>query len=143
MTTRHQYRARSRRTARWATERTSSRVLARHLGVSDSRARHQRAEGTDPITQVCALVRDPLADGPAIVCAILEAFEDRGFDACRADRAKLQARLRHLVEEAEHLAQAKQDRALMVKEGVFDAVLHHASVLIEIAALRCTLGMEG
>ena len=142
MTTHAQLRTRSRKAAGWSLERTPSRVLGRHWGVHPSRARHRRHDGDNCVTDTLALIRDPLVDGPAIVAVVLEAFEDRCLAECGADRARLEARLRHLTHEAEHLAQAKQDRALMVGEGVFDAALHHASVLLEIVTLRLALGAD-
>jgi hypothetical protein len=127
---------------RWALSRSPAPVLAEAWGVSKSRARHKRSEGENVVTESCALVTHPAIDGAAIVIAHLEALERRYLEEAKASPAKLRERLEHLIREAEHEAQARQDRALMAGEGVNAAILHHAHVLVEIAAIRNVLGLE-
>lgn len=132
---------RAHRRASWAAKRTPAKVLAEHVGVSESRARHQRTDdATGPITTLCTLIADPRADGAALLVAAMAAFEERFVFAPTDD---LRARLKHLREVEEHRAQAEQDRALMVRDGKrAEACLNHAAVLVEISVLEEMLGNE-
>ena len=136
-------RDRAHRRASWATCRTPSRVLVEHFGVSASRVRHFGSDDlTGPITEVCNAAADPQVDGEAILAAVMESIEDR--DLGQADRKVMEARLAHLRLEAEHACQSQQDRALMLNgPGTNDALRKHARVLLEMAALRSRLGLEG
>ena len=118
-----------------AAGRTPSRALARHWGVSESRARHLRTDDAKgPLTKLLGMIADPEIEAAPIVVAVLAAFEDR---YTHAPRAELRARLEYLRGDAEHMAEARQNRALQTEthEDV-GAVLDHASVLIEIAVLE-------
>lgn len=130
---------RAHRRANWAAARTPSKVLARHWGVSDSRARHLRTDDQrSPVTTLCAMLADPTVDAGGLMIALLAAYEERFVFA---PTPELRARLKHLREVEEHRAQAEQDRAVMVRDGSqAEACLNHAAVLVEIAVLEELLG---
>lgn len=125
--------------ARQATQNTPSRVLAKHYGVSASRARHMRsgADGNDLAT-VLQMIADPQIEAAPMVVAVLEAWEER---LLYTPTAELRARLKQLREVVEHRAQAEQDRAVLVKSGAAEACRQHASILIEMACHEEMLGL--
>lgn len=125
-------RARARSRARWATASTPSRVLARHYGVSASRARHLRSgiEGSAFAT-VLGMIADPEVDAGPMIVALLESWEERFLYQPTAD---LRARLKRLREDIEHRAECEQNTALLTRRGAADACRHHASILLELAA---------
>lgn len=133
--------ARAHDRARWAHRQSKSRNLALHFHVTPGRVRHFGTDDpTGPLTMVCAAAADPACDGEAILAAVEESVDDRYLDV---HPKILKARLRHLTTEAEHAAQAQQDRALMLNgAGTNDALRKHARILREIAALRVRLGLE-
>lgn len=136
-------RARAVPSARWALRTAAHRrILASLWGVSPTRASHRTTDGRNALADVLALIRHPDINPAPLVTATLEALEDRYVDEARCDRRKLEERLDHLLHEAEHKAQAAQDRALMTGRGVNDACRHHAAILLEIIAIRNALGME-
>lgn len=124
-----------------ATAETPSKVLAQVFGVSDSRARHLRTDDqSGPVTTFYALLADPRVDAAPLLVGALVSFEERFVTTPTAD---LRERLHHLKYEAEHLAEAAQNRALQTPTHQdVDAVVHHAAVLIEIAMLEGLLGAE-
>lgn len=128
--------------ARWALSRTPSRVLARHWGVSDARARHLRTDDPrNPFTFTVAMIADPEVDGPCMVAACLEALEARYMTEAQESREKMQARLVYLMDrqlEAENAVR----RAERTGSGTTQACLDLAAVLIEVAAVRNQLGMD-
>lgn len=127
--------------AQWSLARTPSSVLARHWGVSSSRARHLRTdEPENPVSVTLAMVEDPEVDGPAIVASVLEALERRYLVQALDDPKAVRARLAFLVSQ-EHTSEAHQNRALQSGQGVEAACLTHASELLEIVAIRRALGM--
>ena len=128
--------------SRWALRRSPRRVLADHLGISPSRTSHRITDGTNCVAESCALTAHPMMDGLAIVHAHVEALEWRYLEEAKASPTKLRARLDHLIREAEHHAQARQDRALQTWEGVSVACRDHAHILSEIPLLVGVLGME-
>lgn len=132
---------RAHRRASWAARRTPAKVLALHLGVSESRARHQRTDDQGgPLTVFCSLIADPNVDGAALMVAVMAAFEERFVFAPTAD---LRARLKYLREVAEHVAEAEQNRAVMVRDASrAEACLNHAAVLVEMSVLEELLGIE-
>jgi len=125
----------------WAVRQSKSHLLAPHFGVSAGRIRHQSSDDlSGPVTCVCSAAADPECDGEAIRIAIEESVEDRYLDV---ERAVLEARLFYLRTEAEHSAQAQQDRASMTwGPGTNDALRKHARILLEMAAIRVRLGLE-
>lgn len=133
--------ARAHDRARWAYRQSKSKNLAVPFHVTPGRIRHFASDDTSgPLTLVCAAAADPACDGEAILTVVEESVEDRYAEA---DQRVLRARLRHLMTEAEHAAQAQQDRALMLNgAGTNDALRKHARILREIAALRVRLGLE-
>lgn len=133
---------RARARARWAHAQSKSKNLAAAFEVTPGRVRHWATDDPtgDPLTLVCAAAAHPDCDGDAILEAIEESTEDRYADV---HPKVLRARLRHLQTEAEHAAQAQQDRALMLGgRGTNDALRKHARILREIAAIRTRLGLE-
>lgn len=132
--TRLQRRDRAHRRSCWATRRTPSRVLAAHWGVSASRARHLRTD--DPkgaLTTVLAMVADPEVDAGPIVAAVLSGFEERFLFSPTTD---LRARLARLRDRDEHLLEAAQNRATVVRSPKrAEDYLAHATALIEMAVL--------
>lgn len=135
--------ARAHDAARFPLSRTPSPVLAEHFGVSPSRARRLRAEGPEnPVSIFLGLVEDPdVRNAPDYVASALEALERRYIREAQANPQALRARLVVLMSE-EHTVEAGQNRALQSEQGVDDALLTHASKLIEIVAIRRALGME-
>lgn len=132
-------RGRAQNRARWATQTTPSRVLAKHYGISASRARHRRA-GDRPteLSVVLEMVADPNVDAGRIVVALLEAWEERFL---YQPTAELRARSKRLRENVEHQLQAEQDRAVLVRDGAAEACRQHASVLLEMACIEEVLGL--
>lgn len=128
--------------ARWAGKTTRRHVLARLWEVHETRVSHRLRDGDNCVADFLAIVRHPDIDPAPYVAAVLEAVEDRYMDEARSDRPKLEKRLRYLMEEAEHRAQAEQDRALMVGKGVNEACRNHMAVLAEIVVIRTALGLE-
>lgn len=122
----------------WALRQTARQVLAAWWGVSPTRVSHRTREGENSLAEVCALVEHEKVDGGAIVTAVLEAYERRFL---REPRAKLEARLAHLMDQ-EHTLEARQNKALQSGENVGDALRSHIAALLEIAALRTVLGLE-
>lgn len=134
-------RDRAHRRASWASRRSPARILAEHLGVSESRARHLRTDDqAGPITLLCDMIADPAVDGAALLVAAIEAFEERFV---YAPTAELRARLKHLREVEEHRAEAEQNRAVMVRDHTrAEACRNHAAILLEMSVLEELLGME-
>lgn len=134
--------SRARPGSRWALGRTPSKHLAAVWGVTPSRARHRRTEGDNCVVDTCALIETPEIDGAAIVTETLSALERRYMEEAKESPAKLREKLDRLINRDEHFAQARQDQALQTGEGVNEALLEHARMLIQIAAIRRVLGME-
>lgn len=126
--------------ARRATRGIRSQKLAEHFGVAPATARSMRTRVKGPLSNVLALVSDPTVDAGPIVAALLLAWEERFVFEPTAD---LRARLAHLKYEAEHAAEARQNRALQTPttKDVGD-VISHASILLEIALLESLVGEE-
>lgn len=118
---------------------TPAATLARHLGISESRVRHQRTDDQGgALTALLGMIADPRVDAAPIVAAVLSAFEERFV--C-VPTAELRARLSHLKYTQEHLAEAAQNRALQTPtHDDLDAVLDHAATLLEIATIESVLG---
>lgn len=126
--------------ARWGLRRTKRHFLAAWYGISESRVSHRSSDGNNSLADILALVAHPDIDGAAIVTAVLEAYEQRFL---QEDPAKLRARLDVLLSQ-EHDREARQNRALQAGgPKVNDAIRDHVAALIEIAALRSVLGLEG
>ena len=134
--------ARAHGRSRWAERQSTSRQLAPHYGVSASRVRHFASDDPrGPLTQVCAACADPNVDGQAILVAIEEALEDRYMGATRTT---LEQRLAYLRSEAEHAAEMRQNMAILADgPNTNDALRAHARALIEMAAIRTRLGLDG
>ena len=127
----------------WAAKKTKSGVLAVHYGVSPSHARRLRTERQNgPLTTVCEMAADPNVDGAAIVAAVTGSYEDRAFDD--ADSSVLLDRFLQLACEEEHRLEAAQNRAMLLcGEHTPDALMDHASCLIEMATLKVRLLSRG
>lgn len=126
--------------ARYATSGIRSAKLAEHWGVAPATARSMRTRVPSPLSEVLALVADPAVNAGPIVAALIAAWEERFVFAPTAD---LCARLAHLKYEAEHAAEAAQNRALQTpSHDDIDAVLNHAALLIEIVVLEGMVGEE-
>lgn len=133
--------ARAHDRATWAHRQSKSKDLAPHFRVTPGRVRHFATDDpSGPLTMVCDAAADPRCDGEAILAVVEESVEDRYLDV---DRKTLKARLVYLIREAEHVAESKQNQALMSGGvGTNDALRKHARMLREICALRVRLGLE-
>lgn len=122
-------------------KKTPAKVLARHLGVSESRVRHQRTDDQNgALTTVLALISDPDVDAAAIITSVLEAWEDRFLTAPEAD---LRARLARLRERDEHVLEAAQNAATVIMApNRSDTYRDHAAGLLEMAMLTDMLEQE-